>query len=118
MPLDIVTPPISSSVTRPDRWQVHLPRDGRRPTPDQGSLFEAASAPEAAPVQTQHPGSSIAFLAQSLAQTALTQASNTSLVAGAATPASRAASVAQRYEIAGSRDAILRGESILFRFSV
>jgi len=46
MPLDIVTPPISSSITRQDRWQAHLPHTDRTAKPSKASLFETSAAAE------------------------------------------------------------------------
>lgn len=110
MPLDIVTPPISSSITRQDRWQATLPR-AERPAQAGSADFSAASAaPEFSRAQTLPVGSSAAFLAQTLAQ-----ADNVKPRASAPPPPARATLVAQRYELAESRDAILRGEPILFR---
>jgi hypothetical protein len=111
MPLDIVTPPISSSIAREDRWQAHLPQPDRPQPPTKASLFEAA-APAISQARTQPAGSSVAFLAQTLAQ-----ASAAKLRHQGPVPPAQATSIAQRYEIAESRDPILRGEPILFRVS-
>jgi hypothetical protein len=112
MPLDIVTPPISSSITRQDRWQAHLPHTDRTPAPSKASLFETSPATEISRAQTSPTGSSAAFLAQALAQ-----ADADKLRVYAPVPPAKAVSIVQRYEIAESRDPILRGESILFRVS-
>jgi hypothetical protein len=111
MPLDIVTPPISSSIARQDRWRAPLAR-GERPREATGTRLFKASAPEISRAQTQPTGSSTAFLAQTLAQ-----ASANKLRGNLPVPPAKATSVAQRYEIAESRDPILRGKPILFRVS-
>lgn len=110
MPLDIVTPPISSSITRQDRWQATLPRADRPAAASSADLFAASAAPEMSRAQTPPAGSSAAFLAQTLAQ-----AETARPRASAPLPPAKATLVAQRYELAESRDAILRGEPILFR---
>jgi hypothetical protein len=110
MPLDIVTPPISAPINPQDRWQTQFPRTNRPSASTKDDLFKAGPAPEISPAQTQPAGSSTAFLAQILAQ-----AGDSRMRVYAAVPPDKAASIAQRYEIAQSRDAILRGESILFR---
>jgi hypothetical protein len=109
MPLDIVTPPISAPINPQDRWQAQFPRANRPPETKAG-LLEIGPAPEISPVQTQSAGSSTAFLAQILAQSG-----DSRMRVYASLPPGKAALIAQRYEIAESRDAILRGESILFR---
>lgn len=111
MPLDIVTPPISSSIARQDRWQAPLARAERSRETTGARLFED-SAPEISRAQTQPTGSSTAFLAQTLAQTSTNKPRSNAPV-----PPAKATSVAQRYEIAESRDPILRGKPILFRVS-
>ncbi len=110
MPLDIVTPPISSSITRQDRWQAALPRPDRPAQASSADLFSASAAPEVSRAQTPPAGSSAAFLTHTLAQ-----ADSAKPRASAFLPPAKAALVAQRYELAESRDAILRGEPILFR---
>jgi hypothetical protein len=110
MPHDIVTPPISSSITRQDRGPATLPRVDRPAEASQAQLFAAMAAPEFSRPQTPPAGSSAAFLAQTLAQ------ADTSTPRGSAfLPPGKAASIAQRYELAESHDAILRGGPILFR---
>lgn len=110
MPLDIVTPPISSSITRQDRWQATLPRADRPAAASSAAFFAASAAPEFPRAQTMPAGSSAAFLAQTLAQS-----DGDKPRARAPLPPAKATLVAQRYELAESRDAILRGEPILFR---
>jgi hypothetical protein len=110
MPLDIVTPPISAPINPQDRWQAQFPRANRPSETTKARLFEIGAAPEISPVQTQPAGSSTAFLAQILAQ-----AGDSRMRVYAAVPPDKAALIAQRYEIAESRDVIRRGESILFR---
>jgi hypothetical protein len=110
MQLDIVTPPISSSITRQDRWRATLPRVDRPAEASQARLFAATAAREISRAQTPPAVSSAAFLAQTLAQADASRPRG-----GAFLPPGKAASIAQRYELAESRDAILRGEPILFR---
>jgi hypothetical protein len=110
MPLDIVTPPISSSITRQDRWQAYLPRADRPAEANPADFFAATSAPEISRAQTPPAGSSAAFLAQILAQ-----ADTGKPRASAPLPPAKATLAAQRYELTESRDAILRGDPILFR---
>lgn len=110
MPLDIVTPPISPSVTRPDRWQPRLSRAEQPAPAGASSLFETGDATEPPRTGVQPPASSIAFLAQTLAQAGAGRLEIQGPVAAA-----RAVTITQRYEVAGSRDPILRGEPILFR---
>jgi len=109
MPLDIVTPAISSSEARQDRWQPHLSR-AAQPRASAGARLPDPPAADSSLTQTRPTGGSAAFLAQTLAQ-ADARVLQVQEPAGTA----RAVSIAQRYEIAESRDPILRGDPILFR---
>jgi hypothetical protein len=109
MPLDIVTPAISSSEARQNRWQPRLSR-AAPPRASAGPSPPEISASETSGIQTQPTGSCTAFLAQTLAQSDV----NALRLCGPVAPA-KATSITQRYEIAESRDPILRGDPILFR---
>jgi hypothetical protein len=111
MPLDIVTPPISSSIARQDRWQPRISRaEQPADTAAAGLAFEAGKTAETPGVRSQPSDGSIAFLAQTLAQAGAGR-----LRAQAPVAAAKATQIAQRYELAESRDPILRSEPILFR---
>jgi len=109
MPLDIVTPTISSSQARQDRWQPRLSRV-QQPRESVDARLPERLAAETSHTRSQPTGSSASFLAQTLAQ-----ADAGALQIQGPVAAAKAISVTQRYELAESRDPILRGNPILFR---
>jgi hypothetical protein len=109
MPLDIVTPAISPSEARQDRWQPRLSR-AQQSRDSAGLRLPGEPAAEKSYARTHPTGGSAAFLAQTLAQ-----ADGSALQIPSPIAAAKAISVTQRYELAESRDPILRGNPILFR---
>jgi hypothetical protein len=111
MPLDIVTPAISSSQAQQDRWQPR-PSRAQQPRDSVGARLPDRPEAESADARTRPTGSGAAFLAQALAQ-----ADAVALQIQRPVAAVKAVSITQRYELAESRDPILRGNPILFRVS-
>jgi hypothetical protein len=111
MPLDLIAPPVSPTTARPDAWREAALRARGAPEPAAAFPLEAATPPSSRS-DSRPPASPAAFLAQQLAQPVHD-------AAGPRPPATaRAAYGSTSYQLAESRDPILRGQPILFRFSV